>query len=194
MGRKIDALAKSLNDPKVPLNRTGLAGKRILERHAAGAGVLGTRARGKRKIISAFYDIDTSGRAVLIGYRGPAHLVMNPTRPHFIAPRGFGSLAALRRLGAGVGAAQAFGGTGRGVFAAAGVGRETHLASGGRRTSRRRKGSRALTIGPNLRGYAFHPGTKGKPVFKTARAEAQRELPGVYAKAQISEPLKAIFK
>lgn len=193
LGRKIDRVSRELRDQKAALGKTGLAGKRIVEAHAAAAGVLGTRARGKRKAISAFYDLTKTGRGVVIGMRGPAHLVANPTKPHFIGPRGFGSLAAQRRLGAGIGAIRAFGGTGRGVFAGAGGDREFHTASGGRMVSRRRRGKRALTIGTDLRGYAFHPGTKGKSFFRQARKVAERQLPGVYGRAQITEPLRKVF-
>lgn len=192
LGRKFDRLAKEMRDNKGALNKTGIAGKR--EFQGAAAGLIGTRPAGKRKVINARYDIARDGSGVTITYVGAAHLVMNPTRPHFIGPKGFGSAAALRRLGEGVGALRAFGGSARGVFASAGVGRETHLASGGRRVSRRRRGSQALTIGSNLRAYAFHPGTKGKPVFKVAKHRCVQVLPGIYGRAQITEPLKKAFR
>jgi hypothetical protein len=151
LGKKIDRVAKELRDQKGALNKTGLAGKRIFL--VAGAGVVGRKPAGKRKIINARYDLTRDGRGVVIGYTGPAHLVMNPTRPHRIEPR---------------------------------------RPRGGSR--RRRRGQQALTIGGNVRAWANHPGTKGKPAFKNARATAVRVLPGVYQKAQITEPLRKAFR
>lgn len=183
LARKIERLAKGLNDVRIPLNATGLAGKRIFESAAASAGALGKRPAGKRKIVTAGYDLTNDGRAVVVTYKGPAHLINNPTRPHFIAASAFGSRSVLAGAGRGIGAVTAFGGTGRGML--------TGLSQKGRR--RARSGKRALTIGSNLRAYAFHPGTPGKGFYKVARSIAVKRLPAVYAKSGVTQPLKMVF-
>lgn len=62
------------------------------------------------------------------------------------------------------------------------------------RGSRRRRGATALAINGDVRASAQHPGTRGKHFYEKARAVADRELPQVYARAAITEPMKAIFK
>jgi hypothetical protein len=84
---KLERLGKDLNDPKVALNATGLAGKRIFEASAAGAGALGVKPKGKRKLVGARYDMGKGATSVVVTYTGPAHLINNPTRPHRIEPR-----------------------------------------------------------------------------------------------------------
>ena len=61
------------------------------------------------------------------------------------------------------------------------------------RARRGRRGRRALTIGGDVRAYANHPGTHGKQFFQAARKIAERELPKVYMKAQVTDPLRRIF-
>ena len=62
------------------------------------------------------------------------------------------------------------------------------------RSRRRRGGSRrALTIGGDVRAYANHPGTSGKRFFEAARAICARELPRVYMKEQVTNPLRKVF-
>lgn len=63
-----------------------------------------------------------------------------------------------------------------------------------RGTRSRRRGRQALTIGGNVRASANHPGTRGKRFFEKARVVAARTLPGVYARAQLTAPLKEIFR
>lgn len=84
---KIEGLARDIANPKVALNRTALEGKRIFEASAAAAGVLGSKPAGKRKVVSARYDVSADGKSAIVTYVGPAHLVNNPTRPHRIEPR-----------------------------------------------------------------------------------------------------------
>lgn len=57
----------------------------------------------------------------------------------------------------------------------------------------RRRGRRALTINGNVRAWANHPGTKGKRFFEAARELATHELPKVYMKAQVTDPLRRLF-
>jgi hypothetical protein len=61
------------------------------------------------------------------------------------------------------------------------------------RRGRRGRGRRALVIGDNVRAFANHPGTSGKRFFEAAREIATRELPRVYHRVQVTEPLKRIF-
>lgn len=185
LARKIDTLTKGLADAKIPLNETGLAGKKIFQWSAAAKGALGIRPKGKRKPTNARYDLirsDTGGGAVVISYTGPAHLLNNPTARHFIAASAFGSRATLARAGEGIGAVTAFGGTGRGML--------TGL-KGARR--RRKTGKRALTIGGDLRAYAFHRGTPGKGFFQVAYKTSAQRLPSVYARKGLTGPLKKAF-
>lgn len=193
---KIDRLARALNDPAVPLEAAALAGKRIFEGNAARAGVLGSTIAGKRKAIGARYDMvrasKRAGTAVaVVTYTGPAHLVNNPTAQHIIAARRLGlgrTSARSRRTKGRLGASVAFGGSASGLFGPL-------LAAS--RTTRsgavRSNGRRALTIGPNLRPYAFHPGTRGKAFFQAARGQATAALPAVYGRAQLTEPLRKAF-
>ena len=85
LGKKFDAFAKSIEKPTAALNKTGLAWKRIAT--ASGSGVIGVKPKGKRKIISPYYQILRDGRRAILGWRGPVHLIANPTKPHDIRPR-----------------------------------------------------------------------------------------------------------
>lgn len=184
LGRKFMALAEGLGDTSVPLNATALHVKRIMEQSAASAGALGNKPAGKRKAIGVRYDIrggKGSGQA-LIAYVGPAHLINNPTSRHFIGASAFGSRKTLAGAAAGIGAVSAFGGTARGMLS-------------GLKGSRRRRGTgkRALTIGGNLRPYAFHPGTAGKGFFQKAKVRAIATAPSVYARKGLTDPLRKAF-
>ncbi|MFW6091952.1 MAG: hypothetical protein ACODAF_08710 [Actinomycetota bacterium] len=188
LARKVDGFARDLGDTRLALNATGLAVKKIMEGTAASAGALGATPSGKRKGIGVRYDVRGGTRgsgAVIVAYTGPAHLLNNPTSPHFIAPAGFGSRAALSEVGRGIGAVTAFGGSARGM-----------LGSPGQRGRgrRRRGGKRALTIGDNVRAYAFHPGTSGKRFFQAAKPVAAQTAPRVYARAGLTEPLRRNFR
>jgi hypothetical protein len=60
--------------------------------------------------------------------------------------------------------------------------------------SRRRGGARrALTFNGVVRAWAEHKGTTGKRFFEAAREISTRELPRVYHRAGVTEPLKRIF-
>jgi hypothetical protein len=192
---KIDKLAKDLKDVRVPLEATALRGKQIFQASAASSGALGNTITGKRKAIGVKYDIAKASKAAgtataIITYTGPAHLINNPTRPHVIAARRLGlsrrrstSRAARERD-----VTLAFGGSAAGMFGALKAATRT-TRSGAVRS----QGAQALTIGTSLRAYARHPGTHGKGFFQRARTVAEATLPTVYARAQITEPLKRIF-
>jgi hypothetical protein len=78
---KLNRLAAELADTRRPLNAAALAAKQAFV--AAEPGVVGHRvARG---VIRVRYDI--RGDAAVVRFTGPAHLALNPTRPHVIRPR-----------------------------------------------------------------------------------------------------------
>jgi len=188
---KLDRFGRELNNVHIPLEATALHVKQIFEASAASSGALGRSLKGKRKVIGARYDMRAKKAAegqVIITYTGPAHLLNNPTKPHFIGARRLGSRRRLSGLSAGVGAVSAFGGSNRGVFGGL-LPAERVTRSGAVRSG----GKQALTIGGNLRAYAFHPGTRGKDFFSRAKAIAQRTAPHVYAQKQLTEPLRRVF-
>ena len=195
LAAKLDRFGKDLNNVRVPLEATALHVKRLFEASAASAGALGKSPAGKRKMIGARYDFKnrrggaTLGEGqVIVTYTGPAHLLNNPTRPHFIGARRLGSRRRLSGMSARVGATAAFGGSNVGAFGGLLAAQRT-TRSGAVRSN----GARALTINGDLRAYAFHPGTKGKGFFQRARAAAERTAPRVYAQKQLTEPLKRNF-
>lgn len=99
---KINGFAKDVGNVKVPLNATALHVKKLMQASAAGAGALGKKPKGKRRLINVRYDLKGSGAhmAAVVGYTGPAHLLNNPTRPHRIEPRRPRGSATRRRRGA----------------------------------------------------------------------------------------------
>jgi hypothetical protein len=195
MSAKLDKLAKELRDVRGPLEATALRGKKIFEASAAGAGVLGHSIAGKRKAVGVRYDINRASKAAgqataVITYTGPAHLVNNPTSPHVIAAKRLGlsrrrstSRAARQRD-----ATLAFGGSARGLFGSLAAASRT-TRSGAVRSG----GAAALTIGPDLRAFVRHPGTRGKGFFQRARQVSEVTLPQVYGRAQLTDPLRRIF-
>jgi hypothetical protein len=84
---KIEKLAKELSDTRRPLNVTALQAKRVMQ--VSAGGLIGAKPQGKRKRISVGYEVKGQGMeaSAIVGYRGPAHLVNNPTRAHEILPR-----------------------------------------------------------------------------------------------------------
>lgn len=81
LSAKLERLAKEVKDTRKPLNAAALAAKQAFI--AAEPGVVGHRvARG---LIRVRYDI--RGNTAIVRFTGPAHLALNPTRPHRIEPR-----------------------------------------------------------------------------------------------------------
>lgn len=193
MVRKLNRAGEALTSNRPALERTALTAKSIFQGSAASAGVLGRKPSGTRKAINARYDFKSAKQdlvdEVVVFYTGPAHLVNNPTKPHYIVAK---HLAASRGAGQErarlAGAASAFGGSARGAFGALQATRTT------RRGTRARAGKRALTIDSNLRAYAAHPGTKGKHFFEKARAATTRVAPRIFQREGIREPLRRVFK
>ena len=59
--------------------------------------------------------------------------------------------------------------------------------------TRRRQAARALTINGDFRSIAHHPGTRGKHFYEKAKAICEKELPRVYSRKQLTEPLRRTF-
>lgn len=110
---------------------------------------------------NARFDIKGAGNpTALVKYRGAFHLVENDTKRHFIGARKLGTRRGLAGRAREVGVNAAFGGSNRGAFGS---------------LRQVKNGKRALTVGGNLRAYAFHPGTRGKntwPETKRRSADA----------------------
>lgn len=83
---KLNRLALDVANTRIPLNAAALAAKQVFI--AAEPDVVGHRVKGAK--IGVRYDIKGAGpRAVAtVRFTGPAHLVLNPTKPHRIEPRG----------------------------------------------------------------------------------------------------------
>lgn len=169
----------------------------------------GVKAGGKiaRRKWNVGYDVKGgTGATTLVEYRGPIHLVFMPTKQHLIGAKLLGTRNSLRsktqRLG--VGAAfsdrSASGGfkANRGVLGAKKIkvnynqyGSVRQQAMKG--TLRTRSGAQALTIGGNLRAYAFHPGTRGEvTAWPESKAAALRIAPEGYGRAVKKELAKSI--
>jgi hypothetical protein len=86
-GDKLERLGREVRDTRRPLNVAALEAKRTMQATAGSA--LNGKLTGKRRRITVGYDIGGEGMRAwaLVGWRGPAHLINNPTRPHEILPR-----------------------------------------------------------------------------------------------------------
>ena len=62
------------------------------------------------------------------------------------------------------------------------------------RARRSKRGALALTIGPNVRASANHPGTRGKGFAQRAKATVAKQSPAIYSRAGITAPLKGVFR
>lgn len=81
MAAKLGRLAREVADTRKPLTAAAAAAKAAFI--AAEPGVVGHRvARGR---IGVRYDIRPG--SAIVRFTGPAHLALNPTSPHGIAPR-----------------------------------------------------------------------------------------------------------
>lgn len=185
----MNRMAVAVGDTRKPLEAAGMAGKVVFL--AAAGSAVGAIPTGKRKAIGARYDLGKRTKPatgeVVVTYTGPAHLVNNPTRQHFITARRQASRTRSRQLAAGVGAMGAFGGSAKGMFGT--LGKQSLSRAGNQRG-----GARSLTIGGDHRAYAFHPGTKGKGFAQRAKLTVARQSPEVYRRVGLSAPLKEVFR
>ena len=158
----------ALNDNRPALHRTGMAGKALFTSAARSKGVSGATSK-----VRARYDVKAEG--VLVRYTGKAHLVDRDTKAHFIVPKAYGGSRRRRQTGANV-IAGLFGASGRTITGSSGGGRHAILIGGS-----------------TPRAFARHPGTKGKHFFDDAKRRSHAELPGVYQRAGVTEPLRKVF-
>lgn len=137
---------------------------------AAGSAGLGVGSKIAGKSWNVGYDIKGRERPVaLVRYKGPVHLVNNPTKAHYIAAAGLGGNRQGRADRAFQASAARFqGGSARGAFA------------GSRRSSR---GKRSLKFGSSNYAYVHHPGTTGKRFFTAAKTIASRTVPDEMARS-----------
>jgi hypothetical protein len=97
LSAKLNRLAAEVKDTRKPLVAAAMAAK--LAFVAANPDVVGHRVpRKSRGKIGVRYDI--RGNTAIVRYTGPAHLVLNPTAPHEILPRGLPGAKRRRRSGA----------------------------------------------------------------------------------------------
>lgn len=150
LSRRFEDLARTVDrSKKAGVTEAAFDVKELMEKQASASGLkpgssklAGTTWRGVR------YDVKGSANpTALVRALRPAHLHNNDVSQHFIGARKLGTKGNLSKKSRRVGANIAFGGSNRGQF-------------GSLRNVKR--GKQALTIGANLRAYAFHPGTRGK--------------------------------
>lgn len=124
-----------------------------------GAGKKGSRVGVRYKIV---------GNVAYVRWFGPAHLVNNPTKPHFI---GLKSARVQRRIGGNLIAALA-------------------APTGGKRLRKTKAATlRPLKIGGDFAMWAKHPGTRGKRFFQRSRPQAEKAAARA-GLAKLAEPLR----
>lgn len=181
--RKVHAVAMAVrNGQRRAIERCALEAKRIEEREFAASGVSrGSRIAG-RPWRGVRYDVrqgrDTAWAKVVA--LPPIHLVTNPTRPHFISPKGLvGSKA--RRSASLMGQwrmAEATGTLGR-------------FNTG--RYRRNWSGPRNLAFSGIYRRWSYHPGTAGSGALTRAKRTVARRTPEVYAR-ELSPGIRRAFR
>jgi hypothetical protein len=83
LAAKLERLAREVRDTRKPLTAAAFAAKQAFI--ATTPGVVGHQVpRRSRGRINVRYDI--RGNVAIVRYTGPAHLVLNPTKPHRIEP------------------------------------------------------------------------------------------------------------
>lgn len=153
------------------------------------------------------YDVQGGMNATtLVAFRGPVHLVLGNTKPHIIGAKRLTTRSGFKLRSATLKSNAASGISNAGTFGklrsatvntrarsknveafGVKVGKIQTRAAGKKAFN----GKRALTIGGNLRAYAFHPGTHGDTgVWPAAKAAAIRIGPDTYA----TEYRKALIK
>ena len=134
-----------------------------------------------------------TGATVLVEYRGPIHLLYRDTKGHIIGAKLLGTRTAIRNRSKNLIAGEA----NRGVFGKKQIKVNYNLYGSIRQqaatgTLRTRKGAHALTIGANLRPYAFHKGTHGKTgAWPESKAAVLRIAPNGYGHAIKGELAKS---
>jgi hypothetical protein len=164
---------------KTAANKAGMAVKTAwlgIAQSQAGISPANKIARRKWNV---GYDVQGGMNATtLVSFRGPVHFVFGNTKQHIIGAKRLATRGGLKARSAKLGANAAFGGSNRGAFGKMRAATVTNRGG----VTRAFNGKQALTIGGNLRAYAFHPGTNGKSgVWPAAKAAAIRIGPEVYS-------------
>lgn len=175
-------------------NKAGMAVKTAWLGIAQAQGGISPANKVARRKWNVGYDVQGGMNATtLVSFRGPVHLVFGDTKNHFIGAKLLGTRNSLNhsskriatRKVASIMGIEA--GSNRGAFGK--MQKKVNYNQYGstrqqafKGTLRTRAGKQALTIGGNLRAYAFHPGTGGKTsVWPAAKAAAIRIGPETYA-------------
>jgi hypothetical protein len=170
-------------------NKAGMAVKTAWLGIAQAQGGITPANKIARRKWNVGYDVQGGMNATtLVSFRGPVHFVFGDTKQHIIGAKLLGTRNSIKNKSGRIGATAAFGGSNRGVFGKMQkkvnynqYGSVRQQAAKG--VLRTRAGKQALTIGGNLRAYAFHPGTGGKTsVWPAAKAAAIRIGPDTYAR------------
>lgn len=169
-------------------NKAGMAVKTAWLGIAQSQGGITPANKIARRKWNVGYDVQGGMNATtLVSFRGPVHFVFGNTKQHIIGAKLLGTRNSIRKKSKLIGINAAFGGSNRGAFGKMQkqvnynqYGSVRQQAAKG--VLRTRAGKQALTIGGNLRAYAFHPGTGGKTsVWPAAKAAAIRIGPETYA-------------
>jgi hypothetical protein len=137
--------------------------------------------------------------AAVVWFVGALHLIFMPTKRHIIGAKLLGTRNSIRSKQTRIGVNAAFGGSNRGVFGKKLI--EVNFNQYGsvrqqamKGTLRTREGAHALTIGANLRAYAFHPGTPGeRAIWEEQKAIARQIAPNGFAPARQEALIAAGF-
>jgi hypothetical protein len=169
-------------------NKAGLAVKTAWLGIAQSQGGISPSNKIARRKWNVGYDVQGGMNATtLVSFRGPVHFVFGNTKQHMIGAKRLATRGGINARSKKLGVNAAFGGSNRGAFGKMRAATVTNRGG----VTRSFNGKQALTIGGNLRAYAFHPGTGGKTsVWPAAKAAAIRIGPETYA----DEYKKALIK
>jgi len=148
------------------------------------------------------YDVSKGNKPeVIVQFRGAVNLVFFKTKGHIIGAKLLGTRSAIRTRGKKILANKENEASNRGVFGKKQIQVNYNRYNSVRQQAatgqlRTRAGKHALTIGGNLRAYAFHKGTAGKsdvwPACKTAAIKIGPETYGdEFRKAMLKSGFKA---
>jgi hypothetical protein len=160
----------------------------------SGAKVGGKIARRRWNV--GYTVMGGTGATTLVEYRGPIHLLYRNTQSHIIGAKLLGTRTAIRNRSKKLMAGE----SNRGVFGKKQIKVNYNQYGSIRQQAmtgqlRTRRGAHAMTIGANLRPYAFHPGTRGKTgAWPESKAAAQRIAPAGYGHAVRGELAKSFGK
>lgn len=147
----------------------GASAQRIIYQEAARKGVLPSSKIAKRPWSVSNRVRGGARPTAFVAIRGPFHLVESKTQAHVIVARRLATRTAARKRTAEI----ALSGTDRVAFGS--LRAKTRTRRNGDVVNV--KGAAALTVGSNLRAYAYHPGTRGKGIFAAAKPRILTQAP-----------------